>query len=1358
MPPMRFLTVLSLCLLGSILRAAISLDVDVQAMPMPQVTMSWNSQGSNTVEIARRPLGDSGIETWTVISADAVSPYTDTTVVSGYSYEYSVRSLTGGTSGNALAHFVATINSPLTDERGAVLLVVEETWAIELETELQLLELSLVADGWIVERLDWQREGASNGGELRAAIQDAVANNPAINSLFIFGAVEMVKSGWFAPDGHAARPHETDLFYADIDGVWTDTNTGGNYTAGDGIYDQTYYTSEIDLRTGRVTFHNMPAFKKGEVEYLRDYIHKDYAYRYRHREVTYQNYVGDDYFLYATNASLKPIVGKGNWSDVGHLNTIIRDESYLVAIGTRSGDWSPARDTFQKAIFTACFLSYIQNFWGENNNMRGMLAQPDWGLTAIWGARPAWYLHKIAAGLPIGQSIIDTQNDVIKTSYERITDPETGNNIYLQTRDYEFFSDSYDAAYVSNNLMGDPTLRVAQVGPVSNLTISRTDASHIQLNWTASPATDLIGYHVYASTDRLGSYSRLTDTPTTDISFEAVADEDVETWFQVRAVANVTVPTGVYEDQSHARFALAYGDGTVNSSPSATNQTVSGKINTPLHFNFDGSDADGNLLTPVVIDNPDNGQIRWYNGQPYYVSKRDEPGVDTATFIMFDGVTISEPATVTFITSELGDTLLAWEFPDGSTAAQMPTHSATHISSTAISGGPGTSIISAAPGTDAYTSRFIGSTIDENADYFEWTVTPESGYRMSITRMNFGICGDSGDDIYYELRASRDGFATFEVIAMDNGNIIGGGYGGNTGKLDSAVCSGVALLQNQDQPVNFRMHWWHTAGSSSSLGFGKITDPVYYDAIEDITVIGSITTDSGEPLIVTTTTDFTVEETGETTINVSLSAPPVSPVSLGVTHVSGDTDLSVSMGSTLNFDSTNWNIAQDVTFAAAYDSDLTSDSAVFEIIGAGLGVVSLTVTEIDTAQPPVATHDVYTITPGASLTVDAPGVLSNDTDPNDESLTAILEKDVSSGILEFNENGSFTYTPESGFEGTVSFTYKASDGALQSAETTVSFNVVTTTIKINVFGAVSAYTPEVYVLGQLTNGETRVLGSRWLEIVGNGWFMLDLGNVEITADTMLAFDFYSDSEAEIQGIGFDTETTTLNPEYAFQIWGSQAWAVQNLNDYDSSSPNVKHYEIAVGEHFTGTFRYLVIPQDDDVNESAFSTYGNIHIYKSDVKTDWAYAIGLDPLSNAGMGDDANSDGKPNFFHFGFNENPLGSGINEGKLAMSVDEENGDAHLTITAPFRLGAVFSGSPFQSAPIDGLVYTIYGDSDLSAPLGDLAVEEVTPALSTGLPVPDDLDYDVGPDWEYRSFRLINSVAPESPGFMWIGIQEAH
>ena len=66
-------------------------------------------------------------------------------------------------------------------------------------------------------------------------------------------------------------------------------------------------------------------------------------------------------------------------------------------------------------------------------------------------------------------------------------------------------------------------------------------------------------------------------------------------------------------------------------------------------------------------------------------------------------------------------------------------------------------------------------------------------------------------------------------------------------------------------------------------------------------------------------------------------------------------------------------------------------------------------------QAPVAADDNYTTSQDTPLVVPAStGVLSNDTDPDGDALTAILETGPTNGTLALSSDGSFTYTPTRG--------------------------------------------------------------------------------------------------------------------------------------------------------------------------------------------------------------------------------------------------------------------------------------------------------------------------------------------------------
>jgi VCBS repeat-containing protein len=102
--------------------------------------------------------------------------------------------------------------------------------------------------------------------------------------------------------------------------------------------------------------------------------------------------------------------------------------------------------------------------------------------------------------------------------------------------------------------------------------------------------------------------------------------------------------------------------------------------------------------------------------------------------------------------------------------------------------------------------------------------------------------------------------------------------------------------------------------------------------------------------------------------------------------------------------------------------------------------VTITVTGENDA--PTAANDSYTVGDGNTLTTTTTnGVLANDTDPEGNTLTASLVTNVSSGTLNLDQNGTFTYTPASGFTGNVTFTYRANDGTANSNTATVTIDV-----------------------------------------------------------------------------------------------------------------------------------------------------------------------------------------------------------------------------------------------------------------------------------------------------------------------------
>lgn len=109
--------------------------------------------------------------------------------------------------------------------------------------------------------------------------------------------------------------------------------------------------------------------------------------------------------------------------------------------------------------------------------------------------------------------------------------------------------------------------------------------------------------------------------------------------------------------------------------------------------------------------------------------------------------------------------------------------------------------------------------------------------------------------------------------------------------------------------------------------------------------------------------------------------------------------------------------------------------------GAQSAVVAVALAIRGVNDAPTSTDDLYTVDQ-AELDVDATsGVLANDGDIDGDPLTVVPATTVTHGQLDLDPDGAFRYTPEPGYVGSDSFTYRASDGLLTSSIAQVRFLV-----------------------------------------------------------------------------------------------------------------------------------------------------------------------------------------------------------------------------------------------------------------------------------------------------------------------------
>ena len=203
-------------------------------------------------------------------------------------------------------------------------------------------------------------------------------------------------------------------------------------------------------------------------------------------------------------------------------------------------------------------------------------------------------------------------------------------------------------------------------------------------------------------------------------------------------------------------------------------------------------------------------------------------------------------------------------------------------------------------------------------------------------------------------------------------------------------------------------------------------------------------------------------ESNTATVTITVSPVNDAPVAIAETHsIDEDTTLTVPAAGVLANDSDPEGTALTAvlvddathgTLVLAPDGGFTytpdvnfngedsfSYKATDGTLESNTAIVTITVSPVNDA--PVAIAETHSIDEDTTLTVPAAGVLANDTDPEGTALTAVLVDDATHGTLALAPDGGFTYIPDANFNGEDTFTYKATDGALESNTATVTITV-----------------------------------------------------------------------------------------------------------------------------------------------------------------------------------------------------------------------------------------------------------------------------------------------------------------------------
>lgn len=188
-------------------------------------------------------------------------------------------------------------------------------------------------------------------------------------------------------------------------------------------------------------------------------------------------------------------------------------------------------------------------------------------------------------------------------------------------------------------------------------------------------------------------------------------------------------------------------------------------------------------------------------------------------------------------------------------------------------------------------------------------------------------------------------------------------------------------------------------------------------------------------------------------------------------------------------------------------------------------------------------------------------------------------------------------------------------------------------------------------------------GDKTIRLANNAWKYIALPYT-LTANSVLSFDFRSDVEGEIVAIGMDDDNI-WSSDRAFKLYGTQA-VNGEIADFDGYSPSgYQHYEIPIGQYYTGAMDRLFLIMDHDAspgNGDAF--FRNVLVYE-----------------------DANGDGTCDYAR-SFTMKAILEGPYDTNSQIMDDYYRTDGILSSTDPYGLGTSLDPALLTSTPQNNIV----------------------------------------------------------------------
>lgn len=501
--------------------------------------------------------------------------------------------------------------------------------------------------------------------------------------------------------------------------------------------------------------------------------------------------------------------------------------------------------------------------------------------------------------------------------------------------------------------------------------------------------------------------------------------------------ANVTLPTtdqrGLQRPSGTGYDVGAYEyQAANNNAPVAANDSYNTYEDTERSVSapgvlFNDFDADGNLLSAVLVSGPAHGTLSLSaNGAFVYTPEANYHGQDSFTYQASDGGLLSNVATVTILIAPLNDAPVAANDSYSTDEDTVLSGASVLGNDSDVEGDALTASLVAGPSHGTLTLNTNGT----------FTYTPSGDYNGSDSftyRANDGATNGNTATVSITIRpvndapvAANDSYSTDEDTALNGATVLGNDTDVDGNTLSAILVAGPShgsLTLNGNGTFVYTPTGNYNGSDSftykakdGSLDSNTATVNITIRPVNDapVAVNDSNSTDEDTVLNGTTVLANDSDVDGDTLSAILVAGPSHGALTLN------------SNGTFTYTPSANYNGPDSFTYKAK-DGSADSNTA----------TVNLTIRPVNDA--PAAVNDSYSTDEDNALS--GTTVLGNDTDVDADTLSAALVAGPSHGTLTFNTDGAFTYTPSANYDGSDSFTYQANDGTADSNTATVNLTI-----------------------------------------------------------------------------------------------------------------------------------------------------------------------------------------------------------------------------------------------------------------------------------------------------------------------------